>query len=123
MNPLQTAIHLETRRQFLAQGARGFGALALASLFGDTARAGGQHPAAVGGQPGLPHFAPKATRAVYLHMVGAPPQMDLYDYKPKMREWFDRDLPDSVRMGQRPTTTTNGQTPSAIAPAAVPFPP
>src|SRR5207249_4277985 len=72
MNPIQQAIHLETRRQFLAKGARGFGALALASLFGDTARADGPSTA-VGGQPGLPHFAPKATRAVYLHMVGAPP--------------------------------------------------
>src|SRR5262249_60581406 len=95
-NPVRTAITLETRRQFLAQSARGFGALALASLLGETARADGP-TAARGGQPGLPHFAPKATRAVYLHMVGAPPQMDLYDYKPRMRDWYDRDLPESGR--------------------------
>jgi hypothetical protein len=38
----------------------------------------------LGGLPGVPHFAPKAKRAIYLHMVGAPPQMDLFDYKPQM---------------------------------------
>jgi uncharacterized protein (DUF1501 family) len=119
MNPLQTAIQLETRRQLLSRGARGFGALALASLFGDTARADG--PAAVGGQPGLPHFAPKARRAVYLHMVGAPPQMDLYDSKPQMRAWYDRDLPESIRNGQRLTTMTSGQSRFPIAPSIYRF--
>ena len=72
MNPLQHAIQLETRRQFFAKGARGLGGLALASLMGGQA-AGSTPQAAVGGQPGLPHFAPKAKRAIYLHMVGAPP--------------------------------------------------
>ena len=49
-------------------------------------------------------FAPKAKHVIYLHMVGGPPQMDLYDYKPKMKDYFDKDLPDSVRKGQRLTT-------------------
>jgi uncharacterized protein (DUF1501 family) len=117
MNPLQSALTLETRRQFLSKSARGFGALALASLLGDSAR--GDAPR--GGQPGLPHFAPKASRAVYLHMVGAPPQMDLFDYKPQMRSWFDRDLPDSVRNGQRLTTMTSGQSRFPIAPSVFRF--
>ena len=52
------------------------------------------------------HFPAKAKNVIYLHMVGGPPQMDLYDYKPKMREWYDKDLPDSVRKGQRLTTMT-----------------
>ena len=43
-------------------------------------------------------------------MVGGPPQMDLYDYKPVMGDWYDKDLPESVRMGQRLTTMTSGQT-------------
>ncbi len=37
-------------------------------------------------------------------MVGGPSQMDLYDYKPKMNEWYDKDLPDRIRKGQRLTT-------------------
>jgi len=57
----------------------------------------------------LTHFAPKAKHVIYLHCVGGPPQMDMYDYKPKMGEFYDKDLPDSVRMGQRLTTMTSGQ--------------
>ena len=55
------------------------------------------------------HFAGKAKHVIYLHMVGGPPQMDLFDYKPVMKDWYDKDLPDSIRMGQRLTTMTSGQ--------------
>src|SRR2546423_9925967 len=54
-------------------------------------------------------------------MVGGPPQMDLYDYKPVMNNWYDRDLPDSVRMGQRLTTMTSGQARFPIAPSKFRF--
>jgi hypothetical protein len=54
-------------------------------------------------------------------MVGGPPQMDLYDYKPAMGEWFDKDLPDTVRMGQRLTTMTSGQARFPIAPSRYKF--
>ena len=54
----------------------------------------GRHPLA-----GPLHFAPKAKQVIYLHMVGGPPQMDMYDYKPSMDEWYDKDLPDSIRHG------------------------
>ena len=67
------------------------------------------------------HFAPKAKHVIYLHMVGGPPQMDLYDYKPTMDEWFDKDLPDSMRMGQRLTTMTSGQKRFPIAPSKYKF--
>jgi uncharacterized protein (DUF1501 family) len=77
--------------------------------------------AAVGGLPGLPHFAPKAKRAIYLHMLGAPPQMETFDYKPAMSTWFDKDLPDSVRSGQRLTTMSSGQARFPIAPSAFKF--
>jgi hypothetical protein len=68
-----------------------------------------------------PHFAPKAKNVIYLHMVGGPPQMDLYDYKPVMGEWYDKDLPESVRMGQRLTTMTSGQARFPIAPSKYKF--
>ena len=54
-------------------------------------------------------------------MVGGPPQMDLYDYKPEMKEWYDKDLPESVRMGQRLTTMTCGQARFPIAPSKYKF--
>src|SRR5207249_1470742 len=76
---------------------------------------------AVGGLPNLPHFAPKAKRAIYLFMNEGPSQMDLYDYKPKMDDFFDKDLPDSVRMGQRLTTMTSGQARFPIAPSKFKF--
>jgi len=101
------AVMLETRRQLIGRGARGFGALALSSLMAEGKE--------------LPHFAPKAKRAIYLHMVGAPPQMDLFDYKPGMKDWFDKDLPASIRQGQRLTTMTSGQSRFPIAPSVFKF--
>lgn len=118
-DPFLEAARIETRRQMLSRTATGLGGLALASLLGGEAR--GEGRAAVGGLPGLPHFAPKAKRAIYLHMVGAPPQMETFDYKPKMREWFDKDLPESIRMGQRLTTMTSEQSRFPVAPSVFQF--
>ncbi len=73
------------------------------------------------GLPSLPHFAPKAKRCIYLHLVGAPPQQDLFDYKPRMNDWYDKDLPESVRQGQRLTTMTAGQSRFPIAPSVFKF--
>src|SRR5260370_34435852 len=83
----------ETRRSFFSRTAQGIGALALASLLPQEACAA----EAVGGLHGLPHFPPTANRCIYLHLVGAPPQMETFDYKPKMQELFDTDLPESIR--------------------------
>jgi hypothetical protein len=58
---------------------------------------------------------------IYLHLVGAPPQMDLFDHKPELKNWFDKELPDSVRQGQRLTTMTSGQSRFPIAPSIFPF--
>ena len=120
MNPIDEAVLAETRRQFFGRAANGLGIAALASLFGDKGAAAVQREP-IGGLPGLPHFAPKAKRAIYLHMVGAPPQMDLFDYKPVMKDWFDKDLPDSIRQGQRLTTMTSGQTRFPVAPSVFKF--
>jgi hypothetical protein len=68
-----------------------------------------------------PHFAPKAKRVIYLHMVGGPSQMDLFDHKPVMNDWFDKELPDTIRMGQRITTMTSGQKRFPVAPSKYKF--
>lgn len=117
VSPEQQAVLNETRRQFFARGARGLGVAALASMFAEAATE--KEP--VGGVQGLPHFPPKIKRAIYLHMVGAPPQMDLFDYKPKMKDWYDKDLPESIRQGQRLTTMTSGQSRFPIAPSVFKF--
>ena len=84
-------------------------------MFGRDARLG------AAGLPSLPHFAPKAKRAVYMHMLGGPPQQDLFDYKPGLKDWYDKDLPDSVRQGQRLTTMSSGQARFPIAPSIYKF--
>jgi hypothetical protein len=67
------------------------------------------------------HFAPKAKNIIYLHMVGGPSQLDLYDWKPTLNNWYDKDLPDSIRKGQRLTTMTSGQARFPIAPTKYKF--
>jgi uncharacterized protein (DUF1501 family) len=112
----------ESRRQFFGRGIQGIGALALGSLLGqDASAASTDAPKATGGLPGLPHFPAKAKRCIYLHMVGAPPQIDLFDYKPGMKDYFDKDLPESIRQGQRLTTMTSGQSRFPIAPSVFKF--
>jgi Protein of unknown function (DUF1501) len=126
MTPLEEYVRYETRRQFLARGRNALGTAAIASLLASAA-ANTPARAASGlntGHPGLnslPHFAPRAKHVIYLHMVGGPSQMDLYDYKPNMQAMFDKDLPDSVRMGQRLTTMTSGQSRFPIAPSKYKF--
>ncbi len=122
MHPYDEAVLTETRRQFFGRAARGLGGAALATLLGEGLFAQEASQAqASGGLPGLPHFAPKAKRAIYLHMVGAPPQMDLLDYKPGLQAWYDKDLPDSVHQGQRLTSQTSGQARFPIAPSVFKF--
>jgi hypothetical protein len=125
MDPLGDYVQLETRRQFFGRGAKGLGIAALASLCAEAPasplRGASMEPAASGGLPGLPHFRPRARSAIYLFMNGGPAQQDLFDYKPVLGELFDKDLPDSVRMGQRLTTMTSGQKRFPIAPSIYKF--
>lgn len=116
MNPLTDYIRSETRRQFFARGKNALGYAALASLLGPKLNLWGEDSSKLSGAL-LPHFAPKVKNIIYLHMVGGPSQMDLYDHKPVMKEWYDKDLPDSIRMGQRLTTMTSGQKRFPIAPS------
>jgi hypothetical protein len=111
------AIH--TRRDFLAQTGLGLGTAALAQLLGRDAFA-----AAPGtGQPGLPHFAPKAKRVICLFQSGGPSHLDLLDDKPVLRARFNEDLPDSVRRGQRITGMVASQARLAVQPSKWDFKP
>ena len=117
MDPRDELRQAMTRRHFFQRGGLGLGGAALASL------AGGGLRAASGGDglPGVPHFAPKAKRAIWLFMAGAPSQIDTLDYKPKLHDLFDTDLPESIRKGQRLTTMTSGQKRFPIAPSKYHF--
>jgi hypothetical protein len=117
MNPYQEWIKSESRRQFLGRGVNAVGFAALTSLLGKNAFAG---PEGIPGQVPT-HFPPKAKNVIYLHMVGGPSQMDMFDYKPKMVEMYDKDLPESIRNGQRLTTMTSGQARFPIAPSKFKF--
>src|SRR4051812_46996851 len=91
------------RRTFLKRGA-GLGLTALFTLMGGPAlarMAPDRDRKRFGGLPGVPHFTPKANRVIYLHQSGAPSQLDLFDYKPKLQDHRAEDLPDSIRNGQR----------------------
>ena len=114
-----------TRRRFFARGSHMLGGAALATLLAEHGHGSTVTPPAAGvervaGAIG-PHFAPQAKHVIYLHMVGGPPQQDMFDYKPKMDEWYDKDLPESIRNGQRLTTMTSGQKRFPIAPSKFKF--
>src|SRR5262245_58645722 len=100
---------LLARRVFLKRSSTGLGALALASLLTpDLFGAAGGTRAVPGALKHL-HFVPKAKRVIYLFMSGAPSHLGLFDPKPKLVEMTGKDLPDSVRQGQRITGMTSGQ--------------
>ena len=107
MNPCFEHELVVTRRRFFGRAATGIGAAALASLL---QRDGYAAPhAQTGGLAGLPHFAPRAKRVIFLFQSGAPSQIDLFDYKPQLRKFHKQELPDSIRRGQRITGMTAGQ--------------
>jgi hypothetical protein len=113
-----------TRRQLLGRTATGIGTAALASLlnpqlFADAAASTRGKP-----RPGILsqlHLAPKAKRVIYLVMSGGPSHIDLFDYKPKLKEFHGTELPASIRMGQRITGMTAGQKSFPCAASAFKF--
>ena len=117
-----------TRRQLLGSTSTGIGVAALASLLNPELSA---NPALdpmgrpinpkTGGLAELPHFKPKAKRVIYLHQSGAPSQIDLFDYKPKLKDVHGSELPDSVRKGQRITGMTSGQDSFPVASSVFDF--
>jgi len=117
MNPLPAPRLMVNRRHLL--GRVGLGATALAGLLNEQLVAAGAN--ATGGLPGLPHFAPKAKRVIYLFQSGAPSQLDLFDHKPLLAARHGTDLPDSIRQGQRLTGMTATQERFPIAPTRFRF--
>ncbi len=110
---------LRTRRYFFGRAASGLGIPALAGLLAQHASA--SEASREPGLAGMPHFPPKAKRVIFLFQSGGPSQMDLFDYKPKLRSLEKTELPDSVRMGQRLTGMTSGQSSFPVAPSAFEF--
>jgi uncharacterized protein DUF1501 len=106
-------LHL-TRRQLFGLSAKGIGIAALTSLLKDSGLAfpaadeAGRDPK-TGGLTGLPHFAPKVKRVIFLHQSGGPSQIETFDYKPSLDKLHGTELPDSIRHGQRITGMTSGQ--------------
>jgi hypothetical protein len=106
VDPLETHRLVLTRRALFGHTAAGVGAAALCTLLSRDGMALSPDPTA----PPLPHFAPKAKRVIYLLQNGAPSHVDLYDYKPGLKEWHGKQIPDSIAAGKRFSTMTGGQT-------------
>ncbi len=105
-----------TRRQFFSRTSTGIGIAALGSLLNPELFAlAAEFNPRTGGLSDVPHFAPKAKRVIFLHQSGAPSQMELFDYKPKLRKYHGTELPDSIRKGQRITGMTSGQSSLPVA--------
>ena len=94
------------RRRFLSRMSLGIGSVALGSLLIPDLFKSSDEEAVI---TGLPNFAPKAKRVIYLFQNGAPSQLDLFDYKPLLQQMHGQDLPASIRMGQRLTGMTADQ--------------
>jgi hypothetical protein len=104
VDPLHERQLLVTRRHFFGRGATGIGVAALASLLDGRTAANERETAS---KPA--HFAPRAKRVIYLFMSGGPSHIDLFDYKPELTKNHGKELPASVRMGQRVTGMTASQ--------------
>jgi len=104
-----------TRRQFFRRTGTGLGVAALNSLLAKTGL-GSDFQAL------LPHAAPKAKRAIYISLIGAPSQIDLFDYKPELQKRFKEDLKDYLaKQGERLTGMTSGQAAFPLAPSIFKF--
>ena len=118
-----------SRRAFLQTSGVSLGAAALSLLEGRRAAANAIEAArTVAGAPrvhpplpGFPHHAPKAKSVIYIHLNGGPSQIDLWDYKPGLKEYFDKDIPPTVRGDQRLSTMTSGQARFPVAPSIFRF--
>ena len=85
---------IQSRRDFLDHTLYGLGLGVLSHLMGIEGRTAADGPDALA--PGKPHFAPRAKNVIFLFQAGAPSQIDLFDPKPKLREWDGKALPESL---------------------------
>jgi uncharacterized protein DUF1501 len=127
MDPLQETRMLMTRRHFFGLNATGIGTAALAQLLGkdlladNTDKPMGAGQSGMGDSLGLPHFAPKAKRVIWLFQSGGPSQIELFDYKPALEKVRGTDLPESIRKGQRLTGMTSTQDHFPMVPSTFKF--
>ena len=122
MKPVDPHKCLATRRHFLKSSGVGLGTIALADLLRDDAAANGSlHRDADGGIQSIRTLQPTAKRVIYLFQSGGLSQLDTYDYKPGWKHHAGKDLPASVRMGQRLTGFTKNQKTLPVAPSRYRF--
>ena len=119
MNPVDDRKQQLTRRSFLSLSSTCLGTAALNSLLAQDSFA--QSGQAFGGLSGMPHFAPKAKRVIYLFQSGGPSQHELWDYKPKLKDLVGEELPPPVRGNQRVTAMTSGQLSFPLVPSVYEF--
>ncbi len=102
MTPLHHHYLTESRREFLKHTGAGIGALGLASVLNDrlfaAPAAGGQGDPLI---PGQPHFAPRAKNVIYIHLVGGPSHLELFDYKPELVKRSGEKCPDDMFKGKQ----------------------
>ena len=121
MRPAAHLQQLETRRHFFGRTASGVGSIALAHLVGRDAANAADSAAGSGRLSGLPHFAPKAKRVIWLFQSGGPSQIETFDPKPRLAQLRGQELPESVRKGQRLTTMTASQSSFPLVESAFSF--
>src|SRR6201986_220314 len=103
MDPIREYALMQSRRYFFSKTAAGLGTAALASVMNpklfaaEPATTAVVDPMKTFGNMQVLHHPPTAKRVIWLFMADAPSQLALYDYKPKLQEYYDKDLPDSVR--------------------------
>ena len=117
-------VRQQSRRYFLGRMATGLGSMGLASLMNESlfgADPNAHQRNTIGGIAALPHFRPRAQRVIYLFQSGGPAQMDLYDYKPGLKDKRGQEVPRSVYPDERKTTMTSAQASFPVAPSAFQF--
>ena len=120
MTPLESHNAAYSRRQFFRKSGTGLGMAALASLLGQRGISAADSLAGIQGM--LPQIAPKAKRVIYISLIGAPSQLDLFDYKPDLKKRFKEDLNGWLKeQGQRLTGMTSGQANFPLAPSIFNF--
>lgn len=115
MNNRETRLYTErqasiTRRQLFGKTSLGLGTAALSCVLQRDGLSDDDTRGSYRGLAGLPHWKPKAKRVIYLFQNGAPSHVDLYDYKPQLKEWHGTQIPDEIVGGKRFSTMTGGQT-------------
>lgn len=118
MNPVDLYNEAFTRRQFFRKTGTGLGVAAMASLISEKGLGAAQSM----GDMTIPQFAPKAKRAIYISLIGAPSQLDTFDYKPELKKRFKEDLKKYLaKEGERLTGMTSGQAAFPLAPSLFNF--